>query len=54
MEENKAVMRRFYGEFVNAGNLAIADEIIGPEAFKQTHAMMFAGFPDLRWTIEER
>ncbi len=23
-EENKAVMRRFYEEFVNAGNLAVA------------------------------
>ena len=67
-EENKAVMRRFYEEFVNAGNLAVADEIVapdcqlhfgsmfmgtGPEAFKQTRAMMYAGFPDLRWTIEE-
>ena len=67
-EENKAVMRRFYEEFVNAGNLAVAEEIIapdcqlhfgsmfmgtGPEAFKQTRLMMYAGFPDLRWTIEE-
>ena len=65
-EENKAVMRRFYEEFVNAGNLAVAEEIIapdcqlhfgsmfmGPEAFKQTRVMMYAGFPDLRWTIEE-
>ncbi len=25
----------------------------GPEAFKRTRAMMYAGFPDLRWTIEE-
>ena len=50
LEENKAVMRRFYEEFVNAGNLAIADEIVVPE---QTRAMMFAGFPGLRWTIEE-
>jgi steroid delta-isomerase-like uncharacterized protein len=67
-EENKAVLRRFYDEFINPGNLDVADEIIapdcplhfgsmfmgtGPEAFKQTRTMMYAGFPDLHWTIEE-
>jgi predicted ester cyclase len=67
-ESNKALMHRFYDDFINPGNLGVADEIIasdcplyfgsmfmgtGPEAFKQTRAMMFSGFPDLRWTIEE-
>jgi len=67
-EENKVVLRRFYDEFINPGNLNVADEIIapdcplyfgsmfmgtGPEAFKQTRTMMYAGFPDLHWTIEE-
>ena len=67
-EENKAVLRRFYDEFFNSGNLDVADEIIGPdcplyfgsmfmgngpEAFKQTRAMMHGGFPDLHLTIEE-
>ena len=66
--ENKALIRRFYEEFVNPGNSSVADEIIapdcplhfggafmgtGPEAFKQTRAVLYAGFPDLRWTIEE-
>jgi len=65
-EENKAVLRRFYDEFINPGNQDVADEIIapdcplyfgsmflgtGPEAFKQTRTMMYAGFPDLHWTI---
>ena len=65
-EENKAVLRLFYGEFFNGGNLDVADEIIapdcplyfgsmfmgnGPEAFKQTRTMMYGGFPDLHLTI---
>jgi predicted ester cyclase len=67
-EENKAVLRRFYDEFFNGGKLNLAEEIIapdcplyfgsmfmgtGPEAFKQTRAMMYSGFPDLHLTIEE-
>ena len=67
-DENKAVLRRFYDEFFNGGNLDVADKIIapdcplyfgsmfmgnGPEAFKQTRTMMYGGFPDLHWTIEE-
>ena len=67
-EENKALMHWFYEEWVHTGNLEVADEIIapdclpyfggmfmgaGPEALKQTRAMMYSGFPDLRWTINE-
>ena len=67
-EENKAVLHRFYDEFINPGNLDVADEIIapdcplyfgstfmgtGPEAFKQTRTIMYSGFPDLHLTIEE-
>jgi predicted ester cyclase len=67
-DENKALMHRFYEEWVHPGNVNVADEIIapdcplylggtlmgtGPEAFKHGRAMMYAGFLDLRWTIEE-
>ena len=67
-EKNKAVMHRFYDEWVHSGNEDALEEIIapdcplyfgstfmgtGPEAFKQTRTMMYAGFPDLHWTIEE-
>ena len=67
-EENKAVMHRFYEEWVHSGNEDALEEIVapdcplyfggmfmgtGPEAFKQTRTMMYSGFPDLHWTIEE-
>jgi predicted ester cyclase len=67
-EENKAVLRHFYHESFNGGTLDLAEEIIAPdcplyfsstfmgtgsEAFKQTRAMMYSGFPDLHLSIEE-
>jgi steroid delta-isomerase-like uncharacterized protein len=67
-EENKAIMHRFYEEWVHRGNEDVLDEIIapdcplyfggmfmgtGPEAFKQIRAMMYSAFPDFRWTIDE-
>ena len=67
-EENKALMHRFYEEWVHSGNLDVLDEIIapdcpfyfggrfmgtGPEAFKQARAMMYSAFPDFHWTMEE-
>jgi predicted ester cyclase len=67
-EENKALMHRYYEEWAHPGNQEVADEIIapdcplyfggmflgtGPEAFKQMRAMVYSGFPDFRWTIEE-
>jgi predicted ester cyclase len=67
-EENKAVMHRFYEEWIHSGNEDVLEEIIasdcplhfgsmfmgtGPEAFKQTRAMMYSGFPDLRFSVEE-
>jgi predicted ester cyclase len=67
-EENNAVMHRFYDKWVHSGNEDVLEEIItpdcplyfggmfmgtGPEAFKQTRAMMYSAFPGFRWTIDE-
>ena len=67
-EENKALMHRFYEEWVHSGNVDVLEEIIapdcplhfgsmfmgtGPESFKQTRAMMYSAFPDFRWTFDE-
>jgi steroid delta-isomerase-like uncharacterized protein len=66
VEENKAIVRRYFEAFFNQGNLAVADEIIaegyqstlpgvgtGLEGQKQLYQMFHAGFPDLRFTIED-
>lgn len=37
VEENKAVVRRFFEEFVSKGNLAVADEVVGPDVDHVTH-----------------
>jgi predicted ester cyclase len=67
-ENNKVVLQHLYDEFMNAGKLEVADEVVapdcplyfgstfvgtGPEAFKQARAMLYAAFPDLHFTIEE-
>jgi predicted ester cyclase len=67
-EENKTIMHRFYEEWVHSGNEDVLEEILapdcplyfsgmfmgtGPEAFKQTRAMMYTAFPDFRWTFDE-
>ncbi len=44
-EENKAVMRRFYEEFVNAGNLAVAGETSPPIASYTSAACSWAPAP---------
>jgi predicted ester cyclase len=67
-EENKALIRRFYEEVFNQRNLAALDDFyapdhidhtlppglpVGPEGTKQAIAIMRAGFPDLRVSIED-
>ena len=67
-EENKAIVRRFWEEAFNTGNLAVVDEIFapdyghittggtmghGPEHVKHTITRDRIGFPDFRCTIED-
>jgi len=66
-EENKALMRRAYEEVYNQRNLAVLDElcvadfafhsasmtITGLEAYKHFVPLIFAAFPDGRFSIED-
>lgn len=65
----KAIVRRLYEEVWNKRRLEVANELIspshavhgpnisgasvGPEAYKHQVALFLAGFPDLRFTIED-
>jgi len=67
--ENKAIVRRLYGEIWNDRRLEVVNEIIspshalhdnnapgssiGPEAYKRTVTRFLTGFPDLRFSIED-
>ena len=68
IEENKALIRRFYEEVFNKRNLAALDDFyapdhvdhtlppglpVGPEGTRQAIAVMLEGFPDLHITIED-
>ena len=67
-EQNKAVIQRWFDEFINKNNMALAEELIdtnyvnhflppdagkGPQAEKQIMVMFFSAFPDLQGTIED-
>jgi steroid delta-isomerase-like uncharacterized protein len=67
--ENKAIIRRLYGEVWNARRLDLVNEIIspshalhgtntegaaiGPEAYKSTVTRFLTGLPDLRFSIDD-
>ena len=68
LEENKAIVRRFFEEVANKGNQTVADELLaaefvnhnpGPgqgtdrEGFKQSVVGALTSFPDLHYTIED-
>ena len=67
-QENKATGRRFVDEVINRGNLAVIDELYGPnyvdhsvppgvpptvEGAKGFWTMFRAAFPDLHYTIDD-
>jgi len=68
LDENKALVRRFYEEVWGKGNVDVAEEVFasdyvrhdlrpttpapGPEGQKQIAAALRAAFPDLRFDIE--
>jgi predicted ester cyclase len=66
-EENKALVRRFFEEVYNRGNLDVADEVLAPdfawklpgkdapiEDYKQWVAKQLAASSDLHFSIEEQ
>jgi steroid delta-isomerase-like uncharacterized protein len=69
-EENKALVRRWFEDLFNAGDLTVADEITaqdsvnhdpilddlprGPEGDKQVVSLYRGAFPDANITVEEQ
>ena len=57
VETNKALLRRYYQEVINQGNLSTIDQLFAPdlvESFKQAVTMSRTAFPDLHVTIEDQ
>ncbi len=60
VEQNKAIVRRFFEEVVNEGKLSVVDEIFaptygkgGPEGARQQAHVFRAAFPDIHFTVDE-
>lgn len=66
LEENKAIVQRFYDEVVNQGNLALLGELMAPgyiehgnpagsgiDGFERFFIGLGEAFPDLRITVED-
>ncbi len=57
LEENKAVVRRYFEEFHDQRQHDILEEIVAPELLEPTRRatdMVLTAFPDYRITIEEQ
>jgi len=64
LASNKQLVERLYRDCINGGQLELIEELMhpdfvgsrgekGPSGFAQTLSMVRAGFPDLRFTIED-
>lgn len=56
VEANKELVRRYFEELANQGDLAVAAEIFAPEAvavMQQFTTMLRTAFPDFQITIED-
>jgi steroid delta-isomerase-like uncharacterized protein len=67
-QRNREIIRRYFEEWANHGDTAVADELIATnlvlrnppsvinslEEYKKGMAAFHAGFPDLRFTIEDQ
>jgi steroid delta-isomerase-like uncharacterized protein len=68
-EQNKTILRRFYDELFNTGDLSVADEIVvisyvnhnalpgekpGREGLKAFVNLLRTAFPDIHFTVEDQ
>ena len=59
MTNNKDIVRRIYEESINTGRLELLDQFVsddfegGVAAFRANVAPLLAGFPDIRFTIQD-
>lgn len=55
LDENKQVIRTYFEEVVNRGNLSLIDRTVARQAegLRQVISMFFAAFPDAQTTIDD-
>ena len=55
LAENKDVIRMYFDEVVNRGNLSLIDHTVAAraEGLRQVISMFFAAFPDAKTTIDD-